>query len=97
MPQQTAAYDIICGPWLFGAPKLLNACPNCARDCFFEHIPRLPAARDDMPRWFRLDEIVEGKEIFSHHLEMLEYQQLLAYMQKNRHRYIEREGSVAWT
>ena len=54
---------------------------------FYEDIPTIPAARDDMPRWFTFAEIAESKAIFSYHLSEIDFQGLLAHMQRNRHLY----------
>lgn len=35
---------------------------------FFEHIPEIEAAVKDLPRWFKLSEIMEMREIFNCHV-----------------------------
>jgi len=37
---------------------------TCVAVCFYEHIPQIEAAVKDLPRWFKLSEIVTMKEIF---------------------------------
>lgn len=54
---------------------------------FYEHIPACSPARDDMPRWFRYEEIVQDRAIFSYHIGDQDYNELLAYMAQNKHRY----------
>jgi hypothetical protein len=60
---------------------------------FYEHIPTIPAARDDMPRWFRSSEVSENKQVFAYLIGEQAYQDLVSYLVKNRHRYVPREGS----
>jgi hypothetical protein len=62
---------------------------------FYEHISSHPAARDDMPRWFRMSEIMQNKLVFAYHIGEERYQQLLANMQRNRHKYVDRESTVS--
>jgi cation diffusion facilitator CzcD-associated flavoprotein CzcO len=57
---------------------------------FYEHIPRLPAAREDMPRWFQYSEIASSKEIFSYHIGDEAFQELLTHMVRNKDRYRQR-------
>ena len=54
---------------------------------FFEDIPTIPAAREDMPRWFTYAEVAENRPIFSYHIGEEEYQRLLQHMDRNRHLY----------
>jgi len=39
---------------------------SCVCVCFYEHIPELPAALEDMPRWFARSEVLLMKDIFSY-------------------------------
>jgi len=39
---------------------------TCVAVCFYEHIPQVDAAVKDLPRWFKLSEIVTMREIFSY-------------------------------
>lgn len=45
---------------------------------FYEDIPRNKAAREDMPRWFTLEDIVRNKAVFSYHISEAEYEELKA-------------------
>jgi hypothetical protein len=54
---------------------------------FYEDIPTIPAARDDMPRWFTYSEVAESKAIFSYHLTDNDFGLLLRHMHRNRHLY----------
>ncbi len=54
---------------------------------FFEHIPTIPAAREDMPRWFTYEEVAQNRPNFSYHIGDEEYQCLLRHMRVNRHLY----------
>lgn len=51
---------------------------TCVACCFFEHIPIVPKALHDMPRWWKLDDVVLMKEIFSYHAGRQGYAQILA-------------------
>jgi hypothetical protein len=74
--------------------------PDAGRDpvtsvvvAFYEDIPTIPAARDDMPRWFSFLEVAENKPVFSHHIGEEGFGQLLQYMQRNRQLYRPREST----
>jgi len=54
---------------------------------FHEEIPTIPAARDDMPRWFTYPEVANNRVVFGYLIDDRELESLLAHMQKNRHRY----------
>ena len=54
---------------------------------FYEHIPTIPLARADMPRWFTFAEVAENRPIFSYKLTDEEFGQLLQHMDRNRHLY----------
>jgi hypothetical protein len=51
---------------------------TCVACCLFEHIPIVPKALHDMPRWWKLDDVVVMKEIFSYHAGPQVYAQILA-------------------
>lgn len=51
--------------------------PTCVCVAFYEHIPRCPQARADMPRWFSRDDIVLMKQTFSYLTSEKEYEDLL--------------------
>jgi hypothetical protein len=44
---------------------------------FYEHIPEVPAAIKDLPRWFKLDEILTMREILSYHVGATGFEQLI--------------------
>ena len=54
---------------------------------FFEDIPEIPAAREDMPRWFTVEDVAGSKEMFSYHIGEEAFKSLLANMRNNAHRY----------
>lgn len=39
---------------------------RCVVDCFFELIPTLPEAGEDMPRWWSRSDVVATREVFSY-------------------------------
>jgi hypothetical protein len=39
---------------------------TCVAVCFFEHIPEIPEALEDMPRWFTREDVLEMKPILSY-------------------------------
>ncbi len=76
--------------WCWHAPR--NEDPGrdpstAATVAFLEHIPGIPAAREDMPRWFTFDEIAAAKSIFVYSLGEIAYKELLAHMQRNKHQH----------
>lgn len=42
--------------------------PTCVVTAFWEHIPTNQAAREDMPRWFSLEEILTNQHFFGYFL-----------------------------
>ena len=58
---------------------------------FYEHIPTVVNAREDMPRWFTFNEVSANREVFSYLIGADEYAKLLKYMSENRRRYVPRE------
>ena len=50
---------------------------TCVVVCFYEDIPKNKAAREDMPRWFTLEDVRQNKKVFSYHLSAAEYEDLL--------------------
>jgi hypothetical protein len=59
---------------------------TCVGVCFYEHIPQHPAAREDMPRWWRAEDIQEPS-IFQYHLSDEEFRELRSFMGRESHRY----------
>jgi hypothetical protein len=58
---------------------------------FYEDIPTIPQAREDMPRWFTYAEVAESKEVFGYMLDPKEYDKLVRFMERNQHLYRPRE------
>ena len=56
---------------------------TCVVVCFLECIPRHPKARDDMPRWFTLEELVACRQTFEYFMEEDEFQALEDYFRRN--------------
>lgn len=79
--------------WCIRAPRNDDAShdpPTAVMVGFYEHVPQLQAARDDMPRWFHYDEVAKSKSIFAHFIGDEAFDELLKYMMANRHRYVPR-------
>lgn len=58
---------------------------SCVCVCFYEHIPELPEALVDMPRWFAQSDVLTMKEISSYHVGEEGFQRiLLAYQRAER-------------
>ena len=83
--------------WCIQAPRR----PDAGHDplsavtvCFYEDIPTIRQARDDMPRWFKYSEIADNPSVFGHSISHEEFQSLLLYMDKNRRRYQPRASIV---
>jgi hypothetical protein len=77
--------------WCWDAPRHKDAGrdPSTAVTvAFFEDIPRIPAAREDMPRWFTFEEVAANKELFLYSIGEAKFKSLLADMQKKRHLYL---------
>jgi hypothetical protein len=76
--------------WCASAPRGADAGQDpltAVITAFYEDIPTHLAAREDMPRWFTYDEVVDGKAVFSYHLGEEGYRELLEHMRRNRGRY----------
>lgn len=66
---------------------------TCVAVCFYEHIPEIEAAVEDLPRWFDLREIMAMREIFSYQVGEAGFEQILeAYPRKQRAKF-ERKKS----
>ena len=79
--------------WCVAAPRLDGPGRDpltAAVAGFYEDVPTIPAARDDMPRWFRAVEVRQNRQTFAYHLDHDEFDALLAHLQRNRKRYVER-------
>jgi hypothetical protein len=80
--------------WCMNAPRAPDAGHDPATAvvvAFYEHIPCHPAARDDMPRWFRVAEITQNKEVFARHIGQECFDQLVAHLRANRNQFVERQ------
>lgn len=62
---------------------------------FYEDIPTLKPARDDMPRWFLYSEVAENRRVFSYMIGDEEFDALVKYMAKHQHRYQPRGTAQA--
>ena len=58
--------------------------------CFYEDLLSIPAAREDMPRWFTPADIVGLNSVFVYAYGTDGYDALLAHVVPNRHRYMPR-------
>ena len=59
--------------------------PTCVICGFYEDIPRIPAARRDMPRWFTREEVVLMHQTFKYHLTDAEFEELLTLFPHSAH------------
>jgi len=59
---------------------------TCVAVCFYEHIPQHPVAREDMPRWWRADDLREPS-IFQYHLSDEQFRELRSFLSRESHRY----------
>jgi hypothetical protein len=56
--------------------------PTIVCVCFLEHIPTIPAAMEDMPRWIPYKNVQVSAEIFSYMVGNEGYQKILAVYKK---------------
>jgi hypothetical protein len=59
---------------------------TCVAVCFYEEIPLHPAAREDMPRWWQVEDLREPS-IFQYHLDDEQFRELRSFLARERHRY----------
>jgi hypothetical protein len=52
---------------------------TAATVAFYEHIPTIPAARQDMPRWLRPTDVVKLRDAFTYLIGNQEYDALLRF------------------
>ncbi len=57
--------------------------PTCVTTAFWEHIPTNRAAREDMPRWFSLEEVLANQHFFSYHLSAGNFENLVELYSKS--------------
>jgi len=75
--------------WCIGQPQGQTAeddLTTCVAVCFYEHIPQHSAAREDMPRWWRAEDLREPS-IFQYHLSDEEFRELRSFLSRESHRY----------
>ncbi len=60
---------------------------TCVAVCFYEHIPEHPAAREDMPRWWRAEDLAHERHVMQRHLSAEEFRELRGYLAREAHRY----------
>ncbi|MGE9268473.1 MAG: hypothetical protein ACQKBY_10275 [Verrucomicrobiales bacterium] len=66
---------------------------TCVAVCFFEHIPEIKAAVKDLPRWFKLSEIMTMREIFTYQLGQAGFERILeAYPKAQRIKFDQRKS-----
>ena len=83
--------------WCLQAPRNDDASHDPATAvmvAFYEHIPQSKAAREDMPRWFRYDEVEKSRSVFAYHIGDQQFDELLAYMRKHKARFVPRRTAV---
>jgi hypothetical protein len=61
----------------------------------YKHIPQHPAAREDMPRWWRAEDLRE-LSVFQYHLSDEEFRELRIFLTRERHRYNSSLRPVAY-
>lgn len=76
--------------WCVEAPR----CDEDGRDPFsavvvgfYESIPTLPNARDDMPRWFKYSAVKDNRLVFSYLIGDEAFEKLLEHMKQNQKKY----------
>jgi hypothetical protein len=57
---------------------------SCVSVCFMEHIPTIPEAVDDMPRWFTQDQVLAMKSVFSYLVGERGYAEILARFENSQ-------------
>jgi hypothetical protein len=68
---------------------------TCVAVCFYEHIPLHPVAREDMPRWWRAEDMAGEQSIFQYHLSDEQFSELKSFLLRESHRYDSSLRSVA--
>ena len=68
---------------------------TCVAVCFYEHIPQHPAAREDMPRWWRAEDLAVGPHVMQYHLSDEEFRELRSFIARESHRYDSSLRTVA--
>ena len=60
---------------------------SCVAVCFYEHIPQHPAAREDMPRWWRAEDLATEPHIMQYHLSDDQFRELRSFLTRESYRY----------
>lgn len=64
---------------------------TCVAVSFYEHIPLNPKARDDMPRWWRSEDLEDGptgeRDILGYHLSAKQLEELKDFLDREKGRY----------
>jgi hypothetical protein len=60
---------------------------TCVAVCFYEHIPENPSAREDMPRWWRPEDLAGLRSVFQYNLSVEEFSELKNFLSRESHRY----------
>lgn len=84
--------------WCVGQPEGQTAeddLATCVAVCFYEHIPQHSAAREDMPRWWKPEDLAGERNIFSYRLSLEQFADLRDYLSRERHRYDSTLRTVA--
>jgi hypothetical protein len=68
---------------------------TCVAVCFYEHIPEHPSAREDMPRWWRPEDLAGERSIFQYNLSDEEFSELKSFLSRESHRYDSSLRTVA--
>jgi hypothetical protein len=61
--------------------------PTCVSVSFYEHIPTHTAAREDMPRWWMVEDISAEPSMFRYFLSEQQFEMLKDYLTQEKHRY----------
>lgn len=80
--------------WCLAAPRGSDAGHDpctAVMIAFYESIPTIAAAREDMLNWFTRKEVVSLKDIFSYHIGETGFGELLQHMYQNRRLYRNRK------
>ena len=57
--------------------------PTCVVTAFWEHIPTNKASREDMPRWFTLEDVMLNQHFFAYHLSAGNFEDLVDLFTKS--------------
>lgn len=60
---------------------------TCVAVCFYEHIPSNAEAREDMPRWWRAEDMASEPSVFQYNLSESEFSELKSFLSRESHRY----------